>query len=174
VITLDEVVGFLHNPLPYEQKLVSIINDKGEQIPLSHYSELYSYQNKTVKLEGMEKYSPSIFYRCSWYKIKHAHAGAVTCHGFIAHENSPSFGMHTDPDDVIIYCVDGEKSLIIDDKYTTLKVGEEVFIPANTPHMALNEKSAFTLSFGLEKFLIHKAKNYELDAIPENNRNLQS
>ncbi len=122
----------------------------------------------------MEKYSPSIFYRCSWYKIKHAHAGAVTCHGFIAHENSPSFGMHTDPDDVIIYCVDGEKSLIIDDKYTTLKVGEEVFIPANTPHMALNEKSAFTLSFGLEKFLIHKAKNYELDAIPENNRNLQS
>lgn len=172
MISLDEVVGFLHNPLPYEQKLVSIINDKGEQIPLNHFSELYSNQLKTVKLEGMERYSHAIYNRCSWYKIKYAHTGAVTCHGFIANENSPSFGMHTDPDDVIIYCVDGEKSLIIGDKYITVKAGEEVFIPANTPHMALNEKSAFTLSFGLETFLIDKAKNYELDVIPENNGNL--
>ena len=166
MISLDEVVGFLHNPLPYEQKLVSIINDKGEQIPLSHFSELYSIPNKTIKVEGMERYSMAIHNRCGWYRIKHVHTGPITCHAFIAQENSPSFGMHTDPDDVIIYCVDGEKSLIIDDKYITLKAGEEVFIPANTPHIALNEKSAFTLSFGLEKYLVDKAKNYELDVIP--------
>lgn len=166
MISLDEVVGFLHNPLPYEQKLVSIINDKGEQIPLSHFSELYSVQNKTIKVEGMERYSMAIHNRCGWYRIKHVHTGPITCHAFIAQENSPSFGMHTDPDDVIIHCVDGEKSLIIDDKYITLKAGEEVFIPANTPHKALNEKSAFTLSFGLEKYLVDKAKNYELDVIP--------
>lgn len=121
----------------------------------------------------MERYSAGIYEQCLLYKTKHNHDGAVTCHGFIAQENSPSFDMHTDPDDVIIYCVDGEKSLIIADKYISIKAGEEVFIPADTPHMALNEKSAFTLSFGLEKFLINKAKKYELDSIPKNNRDLQ-
>ena len=166
MITLSDVVEFLHNPLAYEQRLVSVINKKGEQIPLNHLQELYTYQDKTIKIEGMERYSLALYNKCNWYKVKYSHPGAVTCHAFIAQENSPSFKMHTDPDDVIIYCVDGEKSLIIDDKYITLKAGEEVFIPANTLHQALNEKSAFTLSFGLEKYLLDKAKNYELDVIP--------
>ena len=98
----------------------------------------------------MERYSLAIYNKCNWYKVKYSHPGAVTCHAFIAQENSPSFKMHTDPDDVIIYCFDGEKHMIVDGKNIIIKQGEEYFIPAETPHMALNTKNASTLSFGLE------------------------
>lgn len=172
MITLDEVVEFIHNHLAYEQNLVSVINDKGEQIPLSHFSELYSYDNATIKVEGMERYSESIYNRCESYKIEYDHDGPVTCHAFIAKAGSPSFGVHTDPDDVIIYCCDGIKVMMVDDVKVSINVGEDLHIPANTPHVALNETSAFTLSFGLENYLNIKAKKYELDSLPKNNGNM--
>ena len=172
MISLNEVIELVHNPLSYEQKLVSVINDKGEQIPLSFYKELYDNPNSTVKVEGMERYNSSIYNYCNYYKLKYHHPGPVTCHAFIAKENSPSFNLHTDPDDVIIHCCDGIKTLLIDDSYKVLKEGDYVFIPANTPHKALNEHSSLILSFGLEKFLVDKAKYYELDVISKNDRNL--
>lgn len=173
MIEVNDVIEFLHNPLAYEQKLVSVINTKGEQIPLSTSAELYSDVDVTVKIEGMDRFSQLIYNRCEYYKRKYSHNGAVTCHLFMAKQYSPSFGLHTDPDDVIIYCVDGIKTMTIDGVYTTLNRGEEVFIPANTPHIAHNEYAALTLSFGLEKFLFDKAKNYELDTLPKNDGDLQ-
>lgn len=173
MIQTNDVIEFLYNPLAYEQKLVSIINSKGEQIPLNSFAELYNEPNATVKIEGMERFNSTIFKRCEFYKLKYNHSGPVTCHMFIAKENSPSFGLHTDPDDVIIYCVEGSKTLSVDGKYIILNIGEEVFIPADTPHIAHNEHSAVTLSFGLEKFLIDKAKKYELDHLPKDNGDLQ-
>lgn len=155
----------LHNPLFYEQKLVSAINIKGEQIPLNSFSFLYSEEPKTIKIEGMERYSRAIWERCQEYAKRYGHNGPVTCHAFIAQQDSPSFGEHTDPDDVIIYCCEGRKTLTVDGKYIVLEVGDEVFIPASTKHQALNEYAALTLSFGLEKFLTEKAKDYELDPI---------
>jgi mannose-6-phosphate isomerase-like protein (cupin superfamily) len=168
-----DVIQFLHNPLAYEQKLVSIINNKGEQIPLLSFSELYSDQQTTVKLEGMEKFNSNLYKKCEDYKVKYNHNGPVTCHMFIARSNSPSFGLHTDPDDVIIYCIEGKKTLSVDGEYVVLREGEEVFIPANTPHEAHNEFAAMTLSFGLEKFLSDKSKDYELGHLSKNNGNLQ-
>ena len=165
MITFDEIVGFIHNPLAYEQNLVSAINNKGEQIPLSHCRELYLHDNDSIKIEGLERYSNSIYSKCKYYSLKYNHLGPVTCHGFIAKIESPSFPMHTDPDDVIIYCVHGTKTLIVNDEYIVLDAGKEIFIPANTPHQALNEHAAFTLSFGLEKFLKDKQYN-ELDVLP--------
>lgn len=173
MIVVNHVIQFLHNPLAYEQKLVSVINAKGEQIPLSSSAELYSDVDVTVKIEGMERFNPVIQNKCEFYKRKYGHTGPVTCHLFIAKQYSPSFGLHTDPDDVIIYCVDGTKTMTIDGVYTTLNRGEEVFIPADTPHIAHNEHAAITLSFGLEKFLIDKAKNYELDTLPKDHGDLQ-
>jgi mannose-6-phosphate isomerase-like protein (cupin superfamily) len=169
MLTLDDVIEFIHNPLAYEQRLVSIINDKGEQIPLSHYGDMYNYVNSTIKIEGMEKFNSEIYDKCNEYKLKYKHNGAVTCHVFLSQENSPSFGEHTDPDDVIIYCCEGIKTMKIDNQYTVIKQHQDFFIPANTPHQALNEYFALTLSFGLEKFLIDKAKYYELDVISKNN-----
>jgi mannose-6-phosphate isomerase-like protein (cupin superfamily) len=164
MITLDEIVGFIHNPLAYQQKLVSVINNKGEQIPLNYFNELYSYDNATIKVEGLERYSENIWNKCKKYALKYNHNGPITCHGFIAKQDSPSFGMHIDPDDVIIYCVEGIKTLIVNNDYIILKAGDEIHIPANTAHQALNEYAAFTLSFGLEKYL--KDKTNELDVLP--------
>jgi mannose-6-phosphate isomerase-like protein (cupin superfamily) len=174
VIDSNDIISFLHNPLAYEQNLVSIINNKGEQIPLLSSSELYKDSEATIKVEGMERFNLSIHNRCDFYKSKYAHRGPVTCHLFMAKKHSPSFGMHTDPDDVIIYCVEGTKTLTVDGQYIVLNTGEEVYIPADTAHIAHNEYPAMTLSFGLEKFLIDKAKNYELDYLPKDNGDVQS
>lgn len=168
-----DIIQFIHNPLAYEQRLVSIINKKGEQIPLLSYNDLYSDQEATVKIEGMERFNEAIYTKCEEYKKKYNHNGPVTCHLFLARSNSPSFGLHTDPDDVIIHCVEGKKTLSVDGEYIVLREGEEVFISANTPHVAHNEFAAMTLSFGLEKYLLEKSKNNELDPLSKNNGDLQ-
>lgn len=168
-----DVIQFLHNPLAYEQKLVSLINKKGEQIPLLSYNELYTDQEATVKIEGMEKFNQDLYKKCEEYKVKYNHDGPVTCHLFMARSNSPSFAEHVDPDDVIIYCVEGKKTLTVNGDNVLLRDGEEIFIKAGTPHKASNDFAALTLSFGLEKFLNDKAKDYELDTISKNNGDLQ-
>lgn len=172
MLKLNEVVEFIHNPLAYEQKLVSIINTKGEQILLSSFSELYSSEPSTIKVEGMEKFSRKVWNMSHYYALKHNHSGPVTCHAFIAKENSPSFGLHTDPDDVVIYCAEGVKTMEIDGEYIQLAPGQDVLIKANTPHKALNTHHSLMLSFGLEKFLKDKAQDYELDVLPKNDRNM--
>lgn len=168
----DDIIEFINNPLSYDQKLVFIINTKGEIIPLSASSELYSKEPKTIKVEGMERFSKEVYDICQHFKYTHSFDGPVTCHAFIAQEDSPSFPMHTDPDDVIIFCVDGKKTLDINGQSITLNPQESVFIPADTPHRATNEFASVMLSIGLEKFLIDKAKNYELDAISKNDGNV--
>ena len=168
-----EIIQFLHNELAYEQKLVSLINTKGEQIPLSSFSELYSNEGVTIKIEGMEKFNRTLYDKCEELKTKYNHNGPVTCHVFIAKTDSPSFGLHTDPDDVLIYCIEGKKTLSVNGEYIVLREGEEIFIPADTPHIAHNEYAALTLSFGLEKFLIDKAVKHELDIIPKDDGDLQ-
>lgn len=166
IITLNEIVEFIHNPLSYKQNLVSIINDRGMQIPLNHSSELYDDAPKTIKVEGMERYSKVILDKCRELANEYDHHGPVTCHAFIAQENSPSFDTHTDPDDVIIVCCEGKKTMMVDGAYIVLEAGEHVHIPANTSHQALNEHAALTLSFGLETYLKDKSRN-ELDVLPK-------
>lgn len=141
------------------------------QIPLNHYSELYDDKPKTIKVEGMERYSKVIWDKCRELADEYNHHGPVTCHAFIAQENSPSFDTHTDPDDVIIVCCEGKKTMMISGRYTVLETAEHVYIPANTPHQALNEHAALTLSFGLENYLKDKSCN-ELDVLPKDNGNM--
>ena len=172
MISLNDVIEFIHNPLAYEQNLVSIINNEGEQILLCCHNDLYKYPSSTIKIEGMERFNAEIYNRCNYYKLKYSHVGPITCHAFLAHQDSPSFGLHTDPDDVIIFCCDGTKTMMIDGKHTTINKGHDVYIPANTQHEALNEYPSLMLSFGLEKYLSDKAKYYELDVISKDNGNL--
>ena len=158
MISFDEIIHYIQSPLPYKQKLISIINDEGLQIIVDSPSNLFN-NNYTIKIEGLERYSQSIFDKCQTLAKQYDHYGPVTCHAFIAHKNSPSFGMHTDPDDVYIYCIDGKKTMIIGNESITIEKDEYVFIPANIPHMATNQEFAVTLSFGLEKFLKDKLNN---------------
>lgn len=174
MITLDDIIDFIHHPLAYDQKLVWMIHgDEALIVPLAHCGQLYTCGNASIKVEGLERYSKDVWDLCMKYANQHNHYGPVTCHGFIAKQDSPSFGLHKDPEDVIIYCVSGTKTLVIGDRTVTLSSGEDVFIPAYTPHRASNEHAAFTLSFGLERFLKDKQYN-ELDDISQDNRNMQS
>ena len=156
MLTLDEFHAFIERDLVYEQKLISIIDYQGRQILLDSLGQLHSNYGKTIKVEGMEKYNLKIFQKCKSIAKKYNHKGPVTCHAFRAFENSGTFPMHTDPDDVLLYVVWGKKIIKFEKYDIVIKKGGKYFIPANTPHRAVNEKSSLMLSFGLEKFLIDK------------------
>ena len=164
MITLNEFENFLYTDLVYEQKIVSVIDDQHRQILIENIRQLHDYTNCTIKLEQMEKYNEGIFEKCQELRTKYSHPGPVTCHAFLAFKGSKSFGVHTDPDDVIIECIFGSKTLYVatkNDRRHVLKQGEYIFIPANTEHEIINEEKSLILSFGFEKFYTEKLKlNY--------------
>jgi mannose-6-phosphate isomerase-like protein (cupin superfamily) len=168
MITLYDFENFIHTNLVYEQKLISVIDKESRQIYVDNLKELYEYPSCTIKLEQMEKYNKEIFNYCQFLAKNYSHQGPITCHLFRSLKGSKSFGLHTDPDNVIILCIEGIKDIVVDNIKYKLKPQDSLFIPANTPHEAINEENSLMLSFGLEKFYIEKI-NYELDVLPQNN-----
>jgi len=157
MITLNEFENFLYTDLVYEQKIVSVIDDQHRQILIENIRQLHDYTNCTIKLEQMEKYNEGIFQKCQELRKKYSHPGPVTCHAFLAFKGSKSFGVHTDPDNVIIECLFGSKTLYVatkNDRRHVLKQGEYIFIPANTEHEIINEEKSLILSFGFENFIL--------------------
>jgi hypothetical protein len=171
MITLDEFEEFIHNDFVYQQKLISVINEEGKQIYLDNLGQLYKYNACTIKLEQMERYSREINIYCTQLSKEFNNGLPVTCHVFRAFKNSKSFGLHTDPDNVIIQCVWGKKRMYVDGKTCDILTGEQLFIKANTPHEAINDEESLMLSFGMEKFF--KDRVNELDVLPKDNRDLQ-
>lgn len=156
MIDLCEFEKFIVQDLPYDEKLISIIDNQGRQIYLDCLGDLYKHHGCTVKVEGLEKYNESLFLKCKEIGQKYNHFGPVTCHAFRGFENSFSFPLHTDPDDVLLLMLYGEKKIMIEEKEITIKTGDEIFIPANTKHKAIYTGDSLMLSFGLEKFLVNK------------------
>jgi hypothetical protein len=172
MISLEDFEQLIHSKIVYEQNIISIIDDEGKQIYLNSLSDLYKYTACTIKVEQMEKYNKTIFDQCKVLAKKYNHNGPVTCHAFRAFKNSASFGLHTDPDDVIITCVAGNKWMNVDYSEHCIEANTSLFIPANTLHEAINKEDSLMLSFGLEHFLIDKAISYELDVLSQNNGNV--
>lgn len=114
-------------------KDVKIVSDTYEeyfakvQIKLAESSD-------TIKVEGVE--------RLGDYE-------GVTAHVFRYWKDSPSFGVHTDPVDVLLHVTDGEKMIEVDEKMKHLLEGDFLWIPANTPHRALNDREGLMFSYGL-------------------------
>jgi len=173
MISIGEFEEFIHNDFVYTQKLISVINEEGKQIFVDNLSELYKFNACTIKLEHMEIYSKEIYDYCKLLSSKYNNDLPVTCHVFRAFRQSLSFGLHTDPDDVILRCIWGKKRMSVNGKIVDLYADQEVFIPANTPHEALNDEESLMLSFGLEDFYKNKIYN-ELDVLPKNHGNVQS
>lgn len=167
MFSIYKLMEILYNDLVYEQRLVSYIDDQGLQHYVNSFSEILKKDSISIKIEGIEKFNKYHFDYGNRLAVKYNHHGPVTCHLFYAKPHSPSFGMHTDPDDVIIHCVEGRKSMIINDTYLVIEPGEEVYIPRGTLHQALNEYEALTLSYGLERFIEDKMN--ELDVLPQDN-----
>ena len=165
MLSYDEFEKFSLSNYALEEKVVSVIDSHGRQVQIESVSQFLFYDGCTIKIQNMEKYNSDIYNYCNYLKETKNHNGPVTCHAFKAYTNSVSFDMHTDPDDVFLYVTEGIKTIEVYNKYNELKVGESLFIPANTPHRALNGHSSLMLSFGLEKFMCEKAY-YELDVLP--------
>ena len=91
-------------------------------------------QYETLKIEGIEKL-------CDFKD--------GTVHAFRYWEQSPSFGVHTDPVDVIIEVKQGWKIMEVTGQRYSIYEGCVLSIPANTPHQALNEKEGLMFSYGL-------------------------
>lgn len=170
MISVYRLVEMLYNATLYAQNLVFFIDDKGLVHRANSFGEILSAENPTVKIEGMERFSSEIFKKGISLSEKYDHFGPVTCHLFYAKEKSPSFGVHSDPDDVIILCLEGRKRMIVEDKEYILLPGDELYIPRGTLHQALNEDESLTLSFGLERFIEDKMN--ELDVLSQNHRNM--
>lgn len=156
MLTLGSFEQFIQQDLPYQQRLVSRVDQHGLQHWLEQPSDLYRYLTDTIKVEGMERYSPEVYALCCAAGIKYNHAGPVTCHAFLAGAGSGTFPLHRDPDDVLIYVISGVKVLEIAGREIELAAGEDVFIPQNTPHRAINKYPSLMLSIGLERYLQDK------------------
>lgn len=152
MITLEEFDEFLTQTLPYEENIISVIDNFNRQIFIDNFCQLKDYKNDTIKLESMERYNKVIYSYCNSFK----HNGPVTCHAFRSFENSKSFLTHTDPCDIFLHVTYGQKNMIVGDCEVILKSGDSFFIPKNTPHQALNKKESLMLSFGLEDFFVNR------------------
>jgi mannose-6-phosphate isomerase-like protein (cupin superfamily) len=172
MISTSEAYEFLSHELLYEQKLVRAIDAQHLQHDVNSLGDLIRYRSNgcSIKVEGMERFSVDIFHQGRLYAKSYLHNGPVTCHMFISPAGSPSFPMHTDPDHVVIHCCEGIKRMIVQTDTIDLHPGSYVYIPYGTPHMALNEYDALTLSFGLERFL--KDKMYELYVLSQDHRDV--
>jgi mannose-6-phosphate isomerase-like protein (cupin superfamily) len=168
VISYSEIESFALSDYALEEKIVNIIDPQGRQILVESVSQFLSYDRCAFKIQSMEKYNSTIFNMCTGWAKQHKHYGPVTCHAFRAYADSASFPLHTDPDDVILVVVEGMKYIEMEGKQYALTPNSPLFIPANTPHRAINTHDSLMLSFGLEKFMIDKVGN-ELDPLPKNN-----
>lgn len=153
---------WLTSPFYIEQN-VSFYIDKEKKIrPLTSYSQYIDVFEKghVIKLERVEHTNATFFELANSVKSSMGHVGPVTIHAFISPAGSQSFDLHTDPDDVLIYVVEGNKTMVTCDNGQMvehrLAEGDSLFIPAGQPHMAINTERSITLSIGLEKFLEDK------------------
>lgn len=151
-LKLDDVLA---SPLFYEQGLVKFVANGQSQDCFSPWMYLENSES-VFKIEGYEKFSLKMFEECRYLAEYFKHNGPVTCHVFKSPKGAPSFPRHTDPDNVVLYMLSGQKEIEHDGGVLTLLPGEILFIPAGTYHRAVNTEDSVMLSFGLERFLVEK------------------
>lgn len=151
-LKLDDVLA---SSLFYEQGLVKFVSSGRSQDCFSPW--MYVENSESVfKIEGYERFSLKMFDECRYLAEHYKHTGPVTCHLFKSPQGATSFPAHTDPDDVVLYMVSGQKDFEHDGGVLTLHEGEILLIPAGTTHRAINTNDSIMLSFGLERFLVEK------------------
>tara|TARA_B110000495_G_C23042236_1_gene626024 strand:- start:5441 stop:5926 length:486 start_codon:yes stop_codon:yes gene_type:complete len=157
MFTKDQFLQIITSETAYKQNMIYAIDADGKEQRMKNYKDVLANKEKnSIKIERMEAYNSDIFTHCLELENKHEHVGPITCHLFYAKENAHSFKEHIDPDDVIIHCCEGHKTINVNRVPFTIGPKAELHIPANTPHQAFNESEALTLSFGLEGFIEDK------------------
>jgi len=150
---IDDV---LSSPYAYEQEMVKIILPQGDTLTARSIMDVLKHENCVMKIEGYEKLTQRLFQFCKSTAKHLGHKGPVTCHLFKSPKGSASFPMHTDPDHVFLVMVEGTKAIETPERTWTLKAGDNLYLPAGTPHRAINVEDSIMLSVGLELFTVKK------------------
>jgi mannose-6-phosphate isomerase-like protein (cupin superfamily) len=152
-----QVDRILASTYAYEQNLVVAIGTPdGSQILHSPQQYAQDFSFCSTKIERMEHLSLTIANICYSIRASQHHVGPITAHLFIAPETGLSFKEHTDPDDVLLYMVEGRKLFVVAGREIWLETGESLFIPANTLHQAFVDGYSLMLSIGLESWIEEK------------------
>lgn len=150
-----DIDGLLAGPYMYEEGFVKHIVG-GIVRQANSLADVIEYADKVLKIEGIEKLSPFLFSTCQQVAEFFQHKGPVTCHLFRSPYGSISFPLHTDPDDVVIYMVKGNKVFKTDSDDVLVNEGEWLHIPKGSMHRGWNIEDSIMLSFGLELFIVEK------------------
>jgi ribosomal protein L16 Arg81 hydroxylase len=154
MITSDQFFTALESPYLYEQFLVLLISEDGKIRHATDFADVINSNNCSIKVEGMERFNREIAQYCTKIKAIKADTACVSCHAFYSEEGRPSFNEHTDKTDVLLFCVEGKKTLMVNgEKQELWGRRRTILIPEGTPHKATNEHTSLTLSFGFEKYI---------------------
>lgn len=147
----------LMSPYVHRQDYIKIIDHLGRVQTSRATHETLEDKNLVVKIECLEKLSDKFHSTCRSLAIALKHDGPTTAHLFVSPKDGISFDMHTDPDDVIVYTVQGCKEMELEN-YGVISIPEgwALFMPKNHPHRAINSEASITISFGLEGFILDK------------------
>ena len=151
--SINEFEAFIGREFVYRHNLISVIQNGGHYLVHNHAELLKRYNGCAIKLEGLERYSRELAVKCAGLKIMYDHFGPMTCHAYRAFPGSESFGLHSDPMPVFLEVIEGTKNMIVNSEWHTLQAGDTLYIPANTPHEAINQDDSLMLSFGLESYM---------------------
>lgn len=151
-----DLEALLQSPYSYEEGLIKLV-EHGEIADVYGYTDILAKEGQAiVKVEGLEKLNVKLFESCRELGTVFGHSGPITCHLFRSPMGAESFSMHTDPDDVVIYMVKGQKVFEHDHGTVLVKEGEALSIPRGERHRAINIEDTLMLSFGLERFIVEK------------------
>lgn len=158
LLSSDQFLEFILTAYALEENIVHAIDDDGLVHLLLTPADVLKYWGKnTVRAQSMEKFNQAIFDYGQGLARQYGHYGPVTCHVYHSPANARSFPVHTDPDDVIVYAVEGTKCMEVAGQLHSLSPGQSLRMAANVPHRAINKFDSLMLSFGLEKFMVEKA-----------------
>ena len=130
-----------HEAYMYDRTLYIDKDGKDVKIVSDTYEEYFAkVQIKlveafdTIKVEGIERL-------CDFTE--------GTIHAFRYWKDSPSFGVHEDPVDVLLHQCEGKKTMEMAGIMKEIFEDEFLMIPAGTPHRALNDEEGLMFSYGL-------------------------
>jgi mannose-6-phosphate isomerase-like protein (cupin superfamily) len=141
---------------PYEQGMIRIVHPDPMKHTASSIMDVIAFEDRVIKIEQYDKFNAVLFAVCRDLGIDFSHQGPVTCHVFVSPAGAESFPEHTDPDDVYLFMLRGEKRIRVEDHEHRLRAGNGLFIPHGTPHEAFTDQDSVMLSFGLEHFIEEK------------------
>lgn len=156
-LTQEYIDHCLSSTVALEEGIIRIISTPNRDDAVTPATPtLRVNERTTIKVERFEHYDREVVEHLNFYAALYNHSGPITAHVFESPKNGFTFDEHTDPDDVIIHCVSGVKTMSVNGREIRLHPGQHFYIKANTPHRAINDEASVMVSIGLEKWMKEK------------------